>query len=265
MTRPTPESTLTNLDDYAHPAHYDLENRDWMPQGLFYLSLAHQCDGPVLELGCGTGRITIPLAQHGITITGLDATAAMLDQARHKAGNLPIEWIEADARRFQLPTRFRLIYGTAGIFQHMLERADQEALLDRVRAHLAPDGCFAFDVHFPHPEVFAEMPEQQDWFSYQNNDGQEVRVSGTCHYDAIRQVNNETAYRRWQDAQGQAILHKAPLELRYFYPRELEALLHYNGFSIIEQYGDYDRSPLVPESKNIITICRWRSAVTSRD
>jgi len=258
MSRPSDVSTITNLDDYAHPACYDLENRDFTPQGPFYLALAQQCGDPVLELGCGTGRITIPLAQHGVAIVGLDATPGMLTQARRKAGDLLIQWIEADARTFQLSTSFRLIYGTTGIFQHMLERADQEALLDRVRAHLAPDGYFAFDVHFPHINVFAEMPEEQDWFSYVHDDGQEVSVSGTCHYDAIRQINVETAYRRWRDAQGQAVTHYAPLELRYFYPRELESLLHYNGFTILEQYGDYDRSPLTAESRNIICICRRR-------
>jgi SAM-dependent methyltransferase len=261
MSRQLPIATITNLDDYAHPAYYDLENRDFTPQGPFYLALARQVGDPVLELGCGTGRMTIPLAQQGITITGIDAGAGMLAHARLKAGDLPIHWIEADARTFQLSASFRLIFGTTGIFQHMLERADQEALLDRVRAHLAPDGYFAFDVHAPRAAAFAEQPEEIDWFSYLNDEGQEVRVSGTCHYDAIRQVNTETAYRCWRDAQGQVITHRAPLSLRYFYPRELESLLHYNGFSIIEQYGEYDRSPLMAESQHIISICQRRSSL----
>src|SRR6266511_2201627 len=79
-------------------------------------------------------------SHNSVAIVGLDATPGMLTHARRKAGDLLIQWIEADARTFQLSTSFRLIYGTTGIFQHMLERADQEALLDRVRAHLAPEG-----------------------------------------------------------------------------------------------------------------------------
>jgi trans-aconitate methyltransferase len=180
----------------------------------------------------------------------------MLEQARRKAADLPITWVEADARTFHIPTSFRLIYATTGAFQHMLGRADQEALLARVRAHLAPGGLFAFDVGSP--QVIGEMPEEQPWFSYADGRGGEVRVSGTCRYDALRQVYAEAAYRRWLDADGREVTHHAPLELRIFYPQELEALLHYNGFTVLERYGDYDRGPLTAESKTMIYVCRPR-------
>jgi SAM-dependent methyltransferase len=260
MTRRSSDSTIANLVEYAHPNLYDLENRDFAPQGPFYLGLARRAAGPALELGCGTGRITIPIAQQGIPISGLDAVPGMLAAARAKAAGLPIEWIEADVRSFQIPAQFSLIFGTTGIFQHMLERADQEALLERVRAHLAPGGYFAFDIHFLHPEAIIQMPEEQDWFSYDDARGQKVRVSGTCHYDLIRQVWVETAYRHWQDESGQAQTHKAPLALRFFFPQELEALLHYNGFTVVEQYGDYDGSPLTADSKSMIYICQRRAS-----
>jgi SAM-dependent methyltransferase len=242
--------------EYDHPNLYDLENRDFTPQGPFYLALAQQTGDPVLELGCGTGRITIPLARHGVAITGLDIVPGMLEQARRKAADLSIDWVEADARAFQLPSAFRLIYATAGAFQHMLERADQEALLARVRAHLAPDGLFAFDVGSS--QVIGDMPEEQPWFTYADERGGEVRVSGTCRYDVVRQVYTEAAYRRWQGADGQEVTHYAPLEMRFFYPQELEALLHYNGFTVMERYGDYDRGPLTAESRTMIYVCRLR-------
>ena len=94
----------TNLEDYEDPVLYDLENRDSEQGVLFYQSLAQQVKGPVLELGCGTGRITIPLAQQEIDMTGLDIVPGMLARAREKAGDLPIEWIEADVRDFHLGT-----------------------------------------------------------------------------------------------------------------------------------------------------------------
>ena len=68
----------TNLEDYEDPVIYDLENKEFGPDGLFYQSLAQQVQGPVLELGCGTGRVTIPLAQSGIDMTGLDVVPGML-------------------------------------------------------------------------------------------------------------------------------------------------------------------------------------------
>jgi SAM-dependent methyltransferase len=249
--------TIPNLVEYDHPNLYDLENRDFTPQGPFYLALAQQTGDLVLELGCGTGRITIPLARHGVAITGLDIVPGMLEQARRKAADLPIDWVEADARTFQIPTTFRLIYATTGAFHHMLERADQEALLARVRAHLAPDGLFAFDVGTS--QVIGDMSEEQPWFSYADEQGREVRVSGTCHYDSLRQVYTEAAYRRWQAADGREVTHYSPLEMCFFYPQELEALLHYNGFTVLEQYGDYNRSPLTAESRTMIYVCRPRA------
>jgi SAM-dependent methyltransferase len=245
-----------NLVEYDHPNLYDLENRDFAPQGPFYLALAQQTGDPVLELGCGTGRITIPIARHGVAITGLDIVPGMLEQARRKTADLPINWVEADARTFDLPISFRLIYATTGAFQHMLERADQEAMLGRVRAHLAPDGVFAFDVGSA--QVIGDIAEEQPWFTYADERGDEVRVSGTCHYDPLRQVYTEAAYRRWKGADGQEVTQYSPLAMRVFYPQELEALLHYNGFTVLERYGDYDRGPLTAESRTLIYVCRLR-------
>src|SRR5512139_4057184 len=99
-----------NLVEYADPALYDQENADFEPDGPFFLSLAQQTGGAVLELGCGTGRITIPFARQGITITGLDVLAPMLDFAKNKAPDLPIRWVQADARAFQLGRQFRFIF-----------------------------------------------------------------------------------------------------------------------------------------------------------
>lgn len=76
-----------NHAEYDDPLTYDLENLDFAPEGPFYLALAREMGGPALELGCGTGRFTIPLAQAGIDVTGLDLAAAMLDRAREKAGD----------------------------------------------------------------------------------------------------------------------------------------------------------------------------------
>jgi SAM-dependent methyltransferase len=243
-----------NLIEYSDPALYDDENPSFEPDGPFFHRLAAECGGPVLELGCGTGRITIPLAQHGIAITGLDVVPGMLEQARHKAGNLPITWIEADARAFRLPTRFNLIFAS-GCFQHFLERPDQEAVLRQVRDHLTPGGLFVFNVFFPHADSLEDADEQV-WFTFTNANGQEVTVSGTDQYDALRQIKTETAIRRWINASGQPEVRYAPLAQRLFFPQELEALLHYNGFTVIERYGDYDPRPLAHDDSLMIIVCR---------
>lgn len=245
-----------NLEEYADPDIYDLENQEFEPDGSFFLDFARQLQGPVLELGCGTGRVTIPLAQRGVDMTGLDVVPAMIERARQKAGALPIRWVVADARSFQLGRSFRLIFETGSVFQHLLTRLDQEAFLARVREHLEQDGRFIVTLIFPHVDLLASVETEQEWFTYENHAGQEIRVSGTEYYDPVRQVKLETAYRRWVDDQDREILKVAPLSLRYIFPQEMEALLHYNGFQVVERFGDWDKSPLAGDSRLIILVCR---------
>jgi SAM-dependent methyltransferase len=251
----------TNLGEYAYPHLYDLENAEFAPQGPFYQALAEQTGGPVLELGCGTGRLTIPLARAGFAITGLDIVPAMLERARQKAGGLPVRWVEADVRSFQLETQFRLIFATTGVVEHMLTRQDQEALLARVREHLAPDGLFALDVALPTLVSDGDIVEEQPWFSYEDEQGRTVEVSGTSRYDPATQINVEIATRRWQGGDGQEHVHRAPLALRFSDAHEFTALLRACGFTVVAQYGDYDRGPLTPESTTLVTVC---SAMTPR-
>lgn len=250
--------TRTNLEEYSDPFAYDAENDSFEPDGPFYLTLAQRIGGSVLEVGCGTGRITIPLAQQGIQITGLDIVPQMLERARSKAASLPIRWVEADVRSFDLGTRFHFIFETGAVFQHLHERLDQEAMLERVRDHLEPDGRFVVGSMFPNADLLKNEDTEQAWFSYTNSQGHEEQVSGTQHYDELRQIRTETAYRRWRNEEGREILKVTPLRLRFFYPQEMEALLHYNGFTILERYGDSDFSPLTNDSRHMIYVCGKR-------
>lgn len=254
MSRRSSPTVLTNLAEYSQPDLYDLENPDFEPDGSFYLALTQQYPGAVLDLGCGTGRITIPLARQGVAITGLDVMPAMLARAQSKAADLPITWIEADARTFQLSTQFQLILDTGATLQHLLERADHEAVLARVREHLAPDGCVVFHTFAPHPTRLVDLAEH-DWFTYTNQAGQMIRVSGSVGYEHQRQVFHEDAIRRWQDPAGQEVARFAPLARRMFFPQEFELLLHYNGFLVTQRYGNWDGSPITNESQLMIVVC----------
>jgi SAM-dependent methyltransferase len=245
----------TNLEAYANPVSYDIINDSFEPQGSFYLALAQKVGGPVLELGCGTGRVTIPLARQGVNITGLDIVPGMLAQARRKAEGLPIRWVEADARTFHLATQFDLIFTTGATFQHLLTRPDQEATLARVRQHLAPEGYFAFDILLARPKMMINVEEERAWFSYVDEHGQSVSVSGTDYYDPIRQIRHETAYYRWHNEQGEEITRRERLVLRYIFPQEMEALLHYNGFEVLHCYADWGQSPPTDNSRTLVYTC----------
>ena len=248
--------TLDNLSEYSDPKLYDAENCDFEPDGPFILKLVKELGGTVLELGCGTGRMTIPLAENGVDIVGLDVVPGMVDLARQKSEGMPIEWVVADVRTFQLRRKFRLIFESGSVFHHMLTRQDQEAYLARVREHLEDDGRLVLSIFFPKSHNLVSSDEEEEWFTAEHPDGYEIKVTGIDKYDAFRQIKTETAYRRWMDSSGKEMLQVAPLSLRYVFPQEMEALLHYNGFEIVEQYGNFDRSPVIDESRLITLVCR---------
>ena len=129
MNFPTISPEFDNLAEYVDPELYDVENAHFEPDGPFFLQLAQEVDGPVLELGCGTGRLGIPLLQQGIDYTGLDPMPQMLAHARHKSTDLPAQWFEADARSFQLEWQYQLIFDNGAAFVHVRTRADHEAVL----------------------------------------------------------------------------------------------------------------------------------------
>lgn len=248
--------TNSNLSDYADPVVYDAENNQFEPAGPTLLKMAQQVTGPVLDLGCGTGLMSIPLAKQGIDMVSMDAVPEMLAHGKKKAGDLPIRWVEGDVRNFQLDQKFELIYSTGAVFQHLLTRAEHEACLACVQEHLVENGRFIFDLAFPHPKWLGNVEAEEEWFSYTTPDERDVRVSGFQEYDPIRQVKMETAVRRWTDATGIEMTKKAPLSLRYFYPQEIEALMHYNGFLNTSFFGDWQLTPLTAESTMILVLAK---------
>jgi SAM-dependent methyltransferase len=266
----------TNLEEFADPVNYDIE--DASNTGVaFYSALAQQTGGPVLEIACGTGRVSIPIARLGLAVTGLDIVPGMLDRARSKSAGLPTRWTLGDARTFDLGERFRLIFLTGNAFQVFLTRTDQEALLERVYAHLHDAGLFAFETRNPRwanlvradeerarsPEegLFALLEtrtEEEQSPNYIDSSGRAVRVSRTQAYDHVAQILHWTTYRRWR-AGTQEQTKVTRIAVRFTFPQELEALLHYNGFTIIRQYGDWNLEPLGAASPSIIVVCRKRT------
>lgn len=256
-----------NLEEFADPINYDLE--DTSDTGIaFYAALAQESGGPVLEIACGTGRVGIPIAQLGFAVTGLDIVPGMLERGRSKSVGLPTRWIEGDARTFDLGEQFRFIFLTGNAFQSFLTNADQAALLQRIRAHLHDEGLFAFETRnplFPNSKtregLFVTLEthdEEENGPSFINAKGYEVRVSRTRVYDHIAQILHLTAYKRWSEGEEERTK-ITRIALRYTFPQELAALLHYNGFTIIRQYGDWNEEPLTATSPSIISVCRKRT------
>lgn len=127
----------------------------------FYVQEARRAGSPVLEIGCGTGRITLPVAQAGIEVTGIDISPAMLDVARKKLGALApetrsrVKLVEADMREFSLADRFRLIMAPYRAFLALLTVDDQKRALGRFRDHLAEGGRLILNFFDPRVDLLA--------------------------------------------------------------------------------------------------------------
>ena len=241
-----------------NPINYELESGRFEPDGTILLELASQVNGPVLELGCGTGRVTIPLAERGIDMTGLELLPHMLEYAQNKAKEVPVKWVCADVRSFQLDTQYSLIFSKGAVFQHLLTIPEQEAMLSRVREHLAPEGRFIIDVCYKHPNAMVNVTEEQDWYAFTDAEGREVQVAGTDHYDHLRQIWYQTWTQRRIENAREKQTKPVQLALRYIMPQEMETLLYYNGFTVLARYGDWKGNPLVEDGYPQIYVCTHR-------
>lgn len=253
-----------SLPEYTGAEEYDRENGLYDASIPFYSDLAREVGGPALDLACGTGFLTIPLAQLGLTVTGVDRATEMLEHGRRKGAELPIRWVLADILTLDLGERFRLITLTGNAFQEFITLSDQERMLDAVRRHLAPDGMFAFETRFPRPSELltpealeGEWSPERVWRQFEDERGHTVTVSTSQRHDAVRQTVDYVLYRRWRE-DGCDMERIETTTLRFVYPQEMVALLSYNGFAIRAAFGDWDRRPLTGSSPRMIYVCALR-------
>jgi SAM-dependent methyltransferase len=228
----------------------------------FYVAEAAHAGGDVLELGCGTGRILLPIARAGGTIAGLDASPAMLERCRAKVDGEPeavrrrVTLYEGDVCDFDLGRRFQLVVAPFRVMQHLVAVDDQLRFLDAVGRHLAPGGRFVFDVFNPSfPKMVSrDGQEHEDTPETPLPDGRIMRrgsrVTGVRWLDQVNEI--ELAYYVAPAPAAPATRHVQRFEMRWYLRAELVHLLARAGFRVDSMYGGFDRTPLVDESPEII-------------
>ena len=232
----------------------------------FWRSVAADTGGPVLELGCGTGRVLLPLARAGIEITGLDLSADMLARCRASLAAEPpevrarVKLVEADMTSFDLGRGFAAITCPFGGFQQLRTVQQQLTCLDRCRSHLLPGGTLVLDLPNPDPtpasyagdepadgEATAELV---DWTG-----GRRIRwwvtVTG---YERAEQWNECALTFEVIEPGGATRRFAETISLRYIFRYELEHLLVRAGFRVVALYGDYDRTPFSDGSPAMIAV-----------
>lgn len=229
----------------------------------FYRQAAREFGDPILELGCGTGRITMALAEEGKRITGLDLSGRMLERAAKKRAALfteereRVHLVQADMARFDLGEKFRLVIIPFRPFQHLLEVQEQLNCLECVRKHLALGGRLILDVFQTDAERMHDPVHMRETLvtEYKTTDGRQVRISErVAAFHRAEQINDvEMIYSVVHPGGRQERLVFA-WPLRYFFRYEVEHLLARCGFRIAAEYGDFDRTPIHDESPEMIFV-----------
>lgn len=258
---PTPIETEPRRPYYdsatLHVRSYDSINREGHPalQGgdvSFYRDLAQRAGGEVLEIGVGTGRVALELAQAGLRVTGLDSSAAMLAIAAEKAAaagvgeRLRLE--PGDMRNFDLLGRaFGLAIVPFRAFQCLLTVTDQRAALAAFRRHLRPGGLLA--LHLFGPDLRFLLPGASGPIDRQSGADRATgrlieAVLETALLDHVNQVvRNLWRYRAFSADGTVAEEEILELSLRWTYRWEMRHLLELSGFAVEAEFSDFAGSP----------------------
>jgi len=220
----------------------------------FFVRMAARIGGPVLELGCGTGRVTFPLARAGFKVTGLDVSMGMLEIARRKAGVLPPRarprFVRGDMASFRVRGRFRFVFVPFRAFQHLLDPESQKACLKAIRRHLVRGGRLVVDLFDPWLEYCGPgrmkpiMPRRVA-FDPVTGHSLLVRTGGKLN-DPLTQTFREKWTFYLRDRRGK-LLDRSSCEvrLRWTYRWEMRHLLELCGFRPIACHGDFRGGPPV--------------------
>jgi ubiquinone/menaquinone biosynthesis C-methylase UbiE len=243
---------------YSDAQRYDLVMGVYASADLlkFYRQQVARYGEPVLELACGSGRLTIPLANEGVNITGMDLSEEMLNLAKLKASNsrASIRFLQGDMRSFDLEEKFKFIFIPAQSLSHLHTREEIEDCFSCVRRHLADEGRFLIELFNSSVKLLArESGHRYTVGEYEDpKEGSQVFVTAEVRYDAASQVNHIRWFFRDEGNQQETVL---SFEMRQFFPQEIDALLWYNGFLIEHKYGTYDEGQFSSDAPKQLIIC----------
>ena len=242
-------------DDYA--PFYDWENAQTLGRRdvPFWRNLALNAGGPVLELGCGTGRISLPLARAGVPLVGVDRSAAMLAFARQRTArdrlHRVLRLVQADIRHLPFPSapakpksrshsrdRFAMVMAPYGILQSLLHERDLASTLSEVHRVLQPNGTFGL-------ELVADLPSWEEYRKRVSLKGWRGRRGG-AHLTLVESVRQDRSRRRtifdqeFTERRGrQARVHRFSLAFRTLSVPQMTRRLERAGFEISALLGDY--------------------------
>jgi SAM-dependent methyltransferase len=248
---------MSDYDLFAR--FYDLEHQDLTRDVELYRNYAVRCDGAVLELGCGAGRVALALARAGYDVLGIDNSAAMLSLARlyteQNGLSQRITLRQMDVRAFAFEDRFALALYPLNGFLHLTRVEDQRAALRNVYRALLPGGMFLVDLPNPHavftPDVDGQLVLRR---RFRSPDGAEISSYTSTQTDLAAQLQRLTLL--YDEVGTGGLVRRTTVEmvLRFVYRYEMAGLLHEAGFKVDEVYGTYDLDPYEADSEIMLFV-----------
>lgn len=254
----------TAAEDARSAAYYDFQygfsagDAPW-PDVEWFRSVASGAGGPVLELGCGSGRIAVALAGDGHTVVGLDRSPAMLVRAAERAreARVVVELVVGDLRDFTLGRRFALVVIPFNTFL-MVPPDDRRSCLLRIREHLEPGGLLAIDVFQPDPSRIAGV---DGGVVDEGSAGDPRTGERLTFFTSTRATVDRTAHVLRVDAvdaDGVVRRHERVLTLHFLYRREAELQLAMAGFEVVSLHGDHEGTPADEHAARLLIVARRR-------
>ena len=266
-------------EHYVDAALYDYEYRRRRADVSFYREIARRRGADrVLELGAGSGRVTVPLARDGRQVVAVDRSPEMLSRLRGRIARLPaaaaarITPVLGDLRDFSVAGRFPLAIAAFNVVEHLYTRGEVTAFLQRIAAHLEPGGALVFDVQLPDLAWLARDASRR-WAKTRFTDpstGRAMYYSTNHDYDPVSQIVMIRLYydpvepaepggRPRRDGRPPTGGAEAPrvvqLSQRKFFPAELEALVSHAGFRVAARFGDFSFRPLDATADSQVLVC----------
>ncbi|MFN8494996.1 MAG: class I SAM-dependent methyltransferase [Caldilineaceae bacterium] len=254
-----PPHPKTIFDHFAR--FYDGDYRDYADDLDAIKHLAKECGNPILELGCGTGRVLLPLAGAGRTVTGIDISPALLDVARSKLEKTKaasrVTLVEADLRTFDLPTKnFAFAFCTSNTLMHLNTAADQLAVLRNAHRHLRPGGLLFIDLFNPDIGRLLEINGVQELADQWEDatTGAQIYKWSVRTVDVAEQLQDTLFIYEEIFPDGQVRRTPCPFTLRFLWRSEAELMLQLAGFTVEAIWGDFEGNPYRNFSEHLILL-----------
>jgi SAM-dependent methyltransferase len=242
--------------------YYDLTDADRAPFIEFYRGLVTDETESLLELGCGTGTITIALAREiarrqepsdAVRFVGVDESSRMLTVAR--ARDARVDWMHGDIRSLPVDGSFDLVISCFNTLQHLLADGDLALAFREARRVLAPDGTFAFDMYRPNLDYLVTPQENRLARAVTDERGRRLQIREDTRYDADSRVLTIDWRLVEEGKEDVAPAAATRYHMRQYFPEDVDRLLTAADLVVTDRFGDFDRSSFVPTSKRQVVVC----------